>query len=208
MLEVVKELQALGIADVEATHFDVLDTGGLETFAREAQRRLGSIDLLLVAAGMLGANVLDELDAEAVVDSIETNFAGPAASLIAFAKLMRAQGHGRIVVFSSVAGVRVRRSNFVYGGAKAGLDGFCQGLSDALAGTGVELMIVRPGFVYTKMTAGLAPAPFAVHAEEVASAVVRGLEHRSSVVWVPSVLAVVFAALQHLPRRLWRLLPG
>jgi decaprenylphospho-beta-D-erythro-pentofuranosid-2-ulose 2-reductase len=103
--------------------------------------------------------------------------------------------------------VRVRRSNFAYGGAKAGLDGFCQGLSDALVDTGVEVMIVRPGFVHTKMTAGRTPAPFAVSADEVASAVVRGLERSAGIVWVPSTLVFAFAILQHLPRPLWDCFP-
>jgi decaprenylphospho-beta-D-erythro-pentofuranosid-2-ulose 2-reductase len=95
----------------------------------------------------------------------------------------------------------------VYGGAKAGLDGFCQGLGDALSGSGVELMIVRPGFVRTKMTAARTPAPFAASAEQVAASVVRGLEQGAEIVWVPKVLAVVFAGLRCLPRRVWRVLP-
>lgn len=208
LLAVAKELQTLGVGSVETAHFDVLDTNHHEAFATDAQQHLGSIDLLVVAAGLLGTGALDKLDADQVANTIETNFTGPAAALIVFAKLMRVQGYGRIVVFSSVAGVRVRRSNFVYGGAKAGLDGFCQGLSDALVDTGVEVMIVRPGFVHTKMTAGRTPAPFAVSADEVASAVVRGLERSAGIVWVPSTLVFAFAVLQHLPRPLWRLLPG
>ena len=78
-------------------------------------------------------------------------------------------------MLSSVAGIRVRRSNFVYGSAKSGLDAFAQGLCEALHGTGVSLYIVRPGFVRTKMTAGRSSAPFAVEAPRVASDIVLGL---------------------------------
>ncbi len=208
LLASAKDLSDLGVKDVETARFECLETHDHEAFAEQAMERLGSIDLVLVAAGLLGTGDLDELHAEDVARSIATNFTGPAAAILAFANIMRRQGYGRIVVFSSVAGVRVRRSNFVYGGAKAGLDGFCQGLSDALVGTGVELMIVRPGFVDTKMTKGLPRAPFAVDAEAVANAVVRGLEQGATLVWVPGVLAFVFAALRLLPRRLWRRLPG
>ena len=207
LVEAGKELSSLGVNVVEASRFDVRETMLHEAFAANAQRRLGSIDLLLVATGMLGAGDLDALDAETVANSVETNFTGPAAAIIAFVNIMRRQGYGRIVVFSYVAGVRVRRSNFVYGGAKAGLDGFCQGLGDALSGSGVELMIVRPGFVRTKMTAARTPAPFAASAEQVAASVVRGLEQGAEIVWVPKVLAVVFAGLRCLPRRVWRVLP-
>lgn len=203
-----KELSDLGVERVETARFEALDTEGYEAFAERAMERLGSIDLLLVAIGLLGTGELDALNPDEVAHSIGTNFTGPAAGAIAFTQLMRNQGYGRVVVFSSVAGVRVRRSNFVYGAAKAGLDGFCQGLADALRGSGVDVMIVRPGFVRTKMTAGLAPAPFAVSADQVATAVVHGLEQGVSLIWVPRVLAYVFGVLRFLPQRLWRLLPG
>jgi len=104
--------------------------------------------------------------------------------------------------------VRVRRSNFVYGSAKAGLDGFAQGLDDALAKTGLSVMIVRPGFVHSKMTLGLKAAPMATTPEVVAQVIVNGLEAGASVVWAPSSLMWVFGVLVHLPRRLWRLIPG
>lgn len=203
-----KELSDLGVASVETVELDVCDTDGLDAFALDVTARLGSIDLVLMAAGVLGDADLDTLGARDVASSISTNFTGPAAVLTALARSMRAQGHGRIVVFSSVAGVRVRAANFVYGAAKAGLDGFCQGLSDVLQGSGVTVMIVRPGFVRTKMTAGRPAAPLATDADAVAEAVVRGLEHASAVVWAPAVLQIVFGVLRHLPQQLWRRLPG
>ena len=126
--------------------------------------------------------------------------------MTAFAKLLTHQGYGQIVVYSSVAGVRVRRSNFVYGSSKAGLDAFSQGLSDALSDSGVRVMIVRPGFVHTKMTQGLTAQPFALSAEEVASAVHAGLARQASVVWAPRFLRYFFQIALHLPRPLWRAL--
>ena len=182
--------------------------GRLDAFAERAASALGSVDLLLMAVGALGTSGLDALDADTVHRAAITNFAGPAAALGAFVAILRAQGTGRIVVLSSVAGVRVRKANFVYGAAKAGIDGFALGLGDALEGTGVGVTVVRPGFVRTKMTTGLKPAPFAVESQFVAEAIVRGLETGASVVWVPPVLRLVSALMQLLPRGLWRRIPG
>jgi decaprenylphospho-beta-D-erythro-pentofuranosid-2-ulose 2-reductase len=106
-----------------------------------------------------------------------------------------------------VAGERARRANFVYGSSKAGLDAFCQGLGDALVGSGARVMIVRPGFVHTRMTAGRPPAPFATTPEKVADAVVRGLEKGDEVVWAPPVLRYAMSGLRHLPRSVFRRLP-
>ena len=105
-------------------------------------------------------------DAEAAVDAAITNYVGSVSTGLLAAEQFRRQGHGLLVVLSSVAGERVRKANFVYGSTKAGLDGFAQGLGDALEGSGAKVMVVRPGFVTTKMTAGLPPAPLAATAEE------------------------------------------
>ena len=202
------ELRALGVDEVETVAFDITDVARLDEFAAEAARRLSCIDLVVVATGVLGSADLDDLDASAVSSSLTTNCTGPAAATFAFARVLREQGCGRIVVLSSVAGYRVRRANFVYGAAKAGLDGFALGLADALEGTGVSIMVVRPGFVHTKMTEGRVPAPFSVDAPEVARAIVRGLETGAAVVWVPGLLRPLFGALRLLPGSLWRRIPG
>ena len=120
---------------------------------------------------------------------------------------MRKQGHGSIVMLSSVAGERVRRANPVYGGTKAGIDGFAQGLGDALVDDGVHMLIVRPGFVASSMTAGLKPAPFATTPEKVADATLKGLRAKRRIVWVPSTLRYVFSVLRHMPGPVWRRLP-
>jgi short-subunit dehydrogenase len=127
--------------------------------------------------------------------------------LTTLANLMRASGHGEIVVFSSVAGVRVRRFNYVYGAAKAGLDGFALGLADALHGSGVRLLVVRAGFVIGRMTEGMKPAPFARTPEQVATAVVTGLERDRTLIWVPPALRIMFLVARILPRSIWRRMP-
>src|SRR5579863_8428965 len=151
-----EELGVLGVT-AETASFDVIDVVGHDGFAADAAARLGELALVLVTAGDLGIAAIDELDASSVASIIATNFTGPAAATLALAKVMRAQGWGRIVVLSSVAGVRVRKANFVYGSSKAGLDGFALGLADVLEGSGVKVTVVRPGFVHSKMTRGMKP---------------------------------------------------
>jgi decaprenylphospho-beta-D-erythro-pentofuranosid-2-ulose 2-reductase len=120
---------------------------------------------------------------------------------------MRQQGHGVVVALSSVAGERPRASNFVYGSTKAGLDAFYSGLADSLVGSGVSVLVVRPGFVHSKMTEGLAAAPLATTPEAVAEAIVGGVRSGRHTVWVPGAMRFVMSGLRHLPRAVFRKLP-
>ena len=122
----------------------------------------GDVDLVISAAGLLTAQQTLDRDPRAAGLLVETNFTGHVSTLLAAAGRMRAQGHGTIVVLSSIAAIRPRKANFVYGAAKAGLDGLAQGLGDALHARGVRVMVVRPGFVHTRMTRGLDGAPLSV----------------------------------------------
>jgi FAD/FMN-containing dehydrogenase len=166
------------------------------------------IDLLARGRSM-GRSVLTaaEDDPERAVTVACINYVGAVSAGLHVARHIRRQGHGTLVVLSSVAGERVRRSNFVYGSTKAGLDAFSQGLDAALVGSGGRVMIVRPGFVTNAMTAHLPTAPLATTSDAVAAAVVRGLERRTAVVWVPGILRVVMSVLRHLPRAVFRHLP-
>jgi short-subunit dehydrogenase len=112
------------------------------------------------------------------------------------------------VVLSSVAGERARKTNFIYGSSKTGLDAFSQGLSDALVGTGVGVTIVRPGFVVGRMTEGMDPAPFATTPDAVADAVVAGIASGAAVVYAPPILRWIFTVMRHLPGPVWRKIPG
>lgn len=132
------------------------------------------------------------------------NYAWPVTALAALRQRMIDQGAGRIVVISSVAGIRVRRGSYLYSGAKAGLDRLCEGFADSLIGTGVTLQIVRPGFVHTKMTAGMKAAPFSVNAEQVADDIINGLRTPARVIYTPAVMKWLFAIMRHLPAPLWR----
>jgi decaprenylphospho-beta-D-erythro-pentofuranosid-2-ulose 2-reductase len=164
----------------------------------------GDVDLVISAAGVLATqDVLDD-DPERAGLLVQTNFAGHVTTLLATAARLRGQGHGTIVVLSSVAAIRPRRANFVYGATKAGLDAFARGLADSLHGSGVRVLLVRPGFVIGRMTRGLPPAPLATTPAAVGRAVAAALARESAVVWVPPVLRVFAVALRLIPRPLWR----
>lgn len=198
------ELRADGAGAIETLAFDADDVESHEALVERAFSSGGDIDLVLLAHGMLGSQeeLLDDPAGAAAL--IRTNFGGSASVLLAAAAALRRQGHGTLVVLSSVAGERARRSNFVYGSSKAGLDAFAQGLGDELAADGIGVMVVRPGFVHTKMTAGLDKAPLSTTPDAVAAAIVRGLERGSETVWAPGALRAVMAVLRHLPRAVFR----
>lgn len=192
---------------VEVVAFDGAATDTHTEFARSLSAKYGDIDVAIVAFALLGEGAVTSFDAAAAAEVAHVNFTGVVSSTIAIANQMRQQGHGSIVMLSTVAGERVRKANPVYGGAKAGLDGFAQGLGDALAADGVHMLIVRPGFVHSRMTAGLKAAPFATTPEKVAEATAKGLRAKKRMVWVPGILRYVFSALRHLPGPVWRRLP-
>ena len=199
---------AAGADTVETMGFDATDLAGIPQAIEAVFDKFGDIDLVLAAAGALGDQTELEADPVAAAELITTNFTGLAASLLAAAARMRAQGHGRLVVISSVAGDRARKANFIYGSTKSGLDAFAQGLGDSLVGTGVGVTIVRPGFVVGRMTEGMDPAPFSTTPAAVADAVVGGIESGAEVVYAPPILRWVFAVMRQLPRAVWRRMPG
>jgi decaprenylphospho-beta-D-erythro-pentofuranosid-2-ulose 2-reductase len=197
------------IAHVEVVSFDAAEPANAEKVVAACFDAAGeAVDLVVLAVGDLGDPERDEDRPERVAHMLTVNATWPAAALCAAATQLRAQGHGRIVVLSSVAGYRVRRANFVYGSAKAALDAYAVGLGEALRDSGVSLHVVRPGFVRTKMTEGRPVAPFAVGPERVAADVMRGLERGQAVIWSPPLLRWVFSGLRLLPQSLWRRLPG
>jgi decaprenylphospho-beta-D-erythro-pentofuranosid-2-ulose 2-reductase len=205
--------QALGTLERAAGirgEIDALEADDLDSHRRVVQQafsKAGGFDVVVLAVGVLGAQSGLDADRAEAAEVMRVNFLGAGSLLIESLGALRERGSGTLVVLSSVAAERPRASNPIYGAAKAGLDALAQGLADATEGTGVRVLVVRPGFVKTRMTAGLAPAPMAVSADEVAQATVRALAGSAHTVWVPGRLRVVFAVLRHLPRRIFRRLP-
>jgi decaprenylphospho-beta-D-erythro-pentofuranosid-2-ulose 2-reductase len=200
------QLRGLG-AQVSVVDFDAADPAG-HAAAVESAFAGGDLDCVLLAFGVLGDQARAETDPAHAVDVVTTNYTGAVSVALLVAERLRRQGHGTLVVLSSVAGERVRRANFVYGSSKAGLDGFAQGLGDSLVGSGARVMVVRPGFVRSRMTEGMDDVPFATTPDAVARSIERGLQRRAGTVWVPPVLRLVMSVLRHTPRPLFRRLPA
>jgi len=206
--EQVAAVRAAGACDVVVREFDADDLASHTALVSTIVSEHGPIGTAVLAFGILGDQSLAEKDATHAAAVVHTDYVAQVSLLTVLANTMRAADRrASIVVFSSVAGVRVRRANYVYGSAKAGLDGFCSGLADALHGTGVHLLVVRPGFVIGRMTEGMTPAPFSSTPAQVATATVRALVKRRRDVWVPPVLRPVFAVMRLLPQLAWRKLP-
>jgi decaprenylphospho-beta-D-erythro-pentofuranosid-2-ulose 2-reductase len=196
-----------GTFEVEVVPFDIAETGTHVELVADLAARHGDLDVVVLAAGQLGDGAVVGADAEAAARLAHVNFTGAISASIATANRLRLQGHGTLVVLSSVAGERVRKANFVYGATKAGLDGFAQGLGDSLVGSGARVLVVRPGFVHSAMTQGLKAAPFATTPDVVAALTVKGLRSGRRTVWAPGILRFVFSALRHVPGPVWRRLP-
>jgi len=201
---VADELRAAGVTTVDIVAFDAADTAHHERVIDDVFAAHPDIDVVLLAFGVLGDQDSFDADPKGAADAAVVNYAGAVSSGLAVAKNLKAQGHGTLAVITSVAGERARADNFVYGSTKAGLDAFAQGLGDQLEGTGASVMVVRPGFVRTKMTAHMDDGPMATTADAVATDIVAGLRKGAHTIWSPSKLRPVFAVLRHLPRPLWR----
>lgn len=198
------DLRTFGIGAVSTVEFDADAPDTHRGIIDGIWEQHGDIDVVLLAFGRLGDQ--DELaaDPEEAARLAATNYGGAVSAGLAVAAHLRDQGHGTLIVLSSVAGERTRVDNYVYGSTKAGLDAFAQGLGDDLADSGARVMVVRPGFVRTSMTEGMPDGPMATTAEAVAHDIVTGLRRGSHTVWSPAKLRPVFAILKLLPRPIWR----
>jgi short-subunit dehydrogenase len=205
--EQVAAVRSAGAAAVHTREFDADDLAMHGPLVESIIAGHGPITTAVLAFGILGDQARAEDDPAHAVAIVHTDYVAQISLLTVLATAMRAAGRGSIVVFSSVAGVRVRRANYVYGSAKAGLDGFASGLADALHGSGVRLLIVRPGFVIGRMTRGMAPAPMSSTPAQVAVATARALAKGRRAVWIPWTLRPVFFGMRLLPQFVWRRLP-
>ena len=204
--EQVSMCRAAGAAAVHTREFDADDLASHGPLVASIVADHGPIGTAVLAFGILGDQARAEIDATHAVAIVHTDYVAQVSLLTHLAAAMRTADRGSLIVFSSVAGVRVRRANYVYGSTKAGLDGFASGLADALHGTGVRLLIARPGFVIGRMTQGMTPAPLSSTPQQVAAATVRALKKGRRTVWIPSALRL-WSATRLLPQFVWRRMP-
>ncbi|HZQ33485.1 MAG TPA: decaprenylphospho-beta-D-erythro-pentofuranosid-2-ulose 2-reductase [Mycobacterium sp.] len=208
----VAQMTSAGAKSVEWIDFDGVDTESHPKVIEEAWAG-GDIDVAIVAFGLLGdAEELWQNQRKAV-QIAQINYTAAVSVGVLIGEKMRAQGFGQIIAMSSAAGERVRRSNFVYGSTKAGLDGFYLGLGEALREYGVRVLVIRPGQVRTKTTldhwkaTGSKEAPLTVDKEDVAELAVRSAAKGKELVWAPPPFRYVMMVLRHIPRPIFRKLP-
>lgn len=202
----VAQMQAAGARSVELIDFEATEP---DTHPKmiEAAFAGGDVDVAIVAFGILGD--AEELwqNQHKAVQAVEINYTAAVSVGVLLAEKMRAQGFGQIIAMSSAAGERVRRSNFVYGSTKAGLDGFYLGLGEALREYGVRVLVIRPGQVRTRMSAHVKEAPLTVDKEYVANLAVTAAAKGKELVWAPAAFRYVMMVLRHVPRPIFRKLP-
>jgi decaprenylphospho-beta-D-erythro-pentofuranosid-2-ulose 2-reductase len=165
----------------------------------------GDVDLVIFAYAILGEEKF-QLAPENFQKVLETNFMSQAILLNLVNTKLLEQKHGQILCISSVAGIRARKRNFVYGVSKFGVDFVAQGLQKNNLNSNVSITILRPGFIHSKMTTGLVPAPFATTLEKVGSIAVNALVGRKRIVYAPKKLLFVMFVLRILPERIFRII--
>jgi decaprenylphospho-beta-D-erythro-pentofuranosid-2-ulose 2-reductase len=206
----VAQMKAAGAKSVQLIDFDAVETDSHPqvidaAFTDDGSRR--DVDVAIVAFGLLGdAEELWQNQRKAV-QIAEINYTAAVSVGVLLGEKMRAQGFGQIIAMSSAAGERVRRSNFVYGSTKAGLDGFYLGLGEALRPSGVRVLVIRPGQVRTRMSAHVKEAPLTVDKEYVANLAVTSAAKGKDLVWAPGAFRYVMMVLRHIPRPIFRKLP-
>ena len=195
------DLKARGAAQVVPVVSDLSDMYSCESRFLDFCRPLGAPDQVLLAYGMLGDQGAAENDAEQTRRNIDVNFTSAALWLQMAAKHLPQHTARWIIVISSVAGDRGRRSNYVYGASKAGLSAFAEGLSHRLHGTNLRVLTVKPGFVDTLMTAHLERSgPLWAKPEQIAVAIDRAMRRKRSVVYTPHFWWPIMTVIRLLPR--------
>ncbi len=202
----VTHAKASGAKSVEVIDFDATKTDTHPAVIDQAWAG-GDVDLAVVAFGILGDQEALWQDQAKAVLACDINFTGAVSVGVLLGQKMRAQGYGQIIAMSSAAGMKVRRSNFVYGATKAGLDGFFTNLGQALAEFGVKVLVIRPGQVRTRMSAGVKEAPLTVNKEDVAQLAYDAARKGREVVWAPPAFELVMTGLRHIPKPIFRKLP-
>ena len=195
------DLKARGAGDVLTAESDLADTeGAAERFAAHVER-LGGLDVVLVAYGVLGDQSAAQQDVDRLEHGLRANFLSAAVWCELAADVFERAGGGALVAISSVAGDRGRGSNYAYGAAKAGLSVFLEGLAHRFAGTPVTVVSVKPGFVDTPMTAHVAKGgPLWATPDRVAADIEKAIARRRPVVYTPWFWWLIMLIIRNLPR--------
>lgn len=190
-------------SDIRVVQAEFLDPEAINATVRDIVKS-GRVDIVLIAHGSLPEQTECQNDLQSCRDALEINGVSPVLYAEAFAKEMEKANHGTIALIGSVAGDRGRKSNYVYGAAKGLVTRYTQGLQHRFAGSGVKVVLIKPGPTDTPMTvhlkgkgAKLAPV------EGVAKQIVEGVESGKPVIYTPSKWKAIMLAIMHTPNRIF-----
>lgn len=198
------DLQVRGAAQVACHRLDVNDHQAHSTMLDTAWDAFGGIDVALVAHGTLPDQAACEGSTELAMQEFATNATSTIALCNALAMRLRPQGSGTLAVISSVAGDRGRASNYLYGSAKAAVSVFLSGLRQRLTHSGVNVLTIKPGFVDTPMTRTFKKGALWARPTQVALGIVRAIDHRASVAYLPWFWRPVMLVIRCIPEFIFR----
>lgn len=183
--------------------FDINALDSHSALLDAADEGLGGIDTVLIAHGTLADQEACEGSVNDTLTELQTNAISTVALLTEIANRFESRGSGTIAVISSVAGERGRASNYVYGSAKAMVTRFAEGLWHRLHRSNVSVVIIKPGFIDTPMTAGFKKGLLWTKPSAAAAAIVRAVDKRKAVVFVPSFWRLISAIVTRIPNRVF-----
>jgi decaprenylphospho-beta-D-erythro-pentofuranosid-2-ulose 2-reductase len=199
------DLRARGAHEAHTHFLDMTDMEAHGVMLDAAWAALGGIDIVLIAYGTLPDQATCDLDTDSALREFAINGTSVIALMNTVAPRLEAQGHGTLAVITSVAGLRGRPSNYLYGSAKAAVTTYCEGLRARLFKTGVHVAEIRPGFVDTPMTRHLSlPALLVSTPEKVAMTVTRGISRQRNVIYTPRFWALIMLVIRGIPRYIFK----
>ena len=200
---VADDLKVRGAHSVDTYVMDADDLNAHDAMVEAADTALGGFDTVLVAYGTLPDQAAAQAEAERAVEAWHTNAVSPIALVTPIANRMAARGEGLIAVISSVAGDRGRKSNYVYGSAKAGVNAFLDGLRHRLYASGVQVLTVRPGLVDTPMTADMKKGALFAQPERIGRDIHNAINKRQAICYTPGFWRLIMTIICCVPRALF-----
>jgi decaprenylphospho-beta-D-erythro-pentofuranosid-2-ulose 2-reductase len=199
----VEDLRVRGAIQTATEQLDVTDTASVVGLINRAATSLGGLDAVIFAAGQLPDQAQVNADFDLLRHTLEVNIISAMVVLNEAATYFEYKGHGQLVAIGSVAGDRGRATNYAYGAAKGALEIFMSGLRQRLYKSGVQVLLVKPGFVDTPMTADFAKGPLWASPQRVAEDIVRAMEKGRSVIYTPWFWRWIMLVIRHIPERLF-----
>ena len=201
---VASDLRTRGAKAVSAQALDLDNLDAHTELLAAATHALGTIDLALLAHGVLGDQAAAEADARVAEAIYKTNFLSPASLITGLANYFAGHGSGCLAVISSVAGDRGRKSNYVYGASKGALNVLLDGVRNRVDRLGVHVLTIKPGFVATPMTAHLPRGPLFASSRTIGQGILRAIANRQDTVYLPGFWRPIMFAVRNIPTRIFK----